>query len=155
MYCSACGVAVARGLSYCNHCGAKLNAETGESLSKVTELRAESLIIAGMVRLFVLGLLALTVLMGVMKVVLGLDGAQVFGFGVLSFLTMVAIEGVLVSRLYRRRGAEEKGGRALAQERATNELDAAHARALPEGVPSVTEHTTRSFTPVYGERKSE
>jgi hypothetical protein len=37
---------------------------------------------------------------------------------------------------------------------ATKELDAAHARAMPEHVPSVTEHTTRAFDPIYTERTS-
>jgi hypothetical protein len=42
-----------------------------------------------------------------------------------------------------------------AKEAATKELDAAQARALPEPVPSVTEHTTRSFEPIYSKRKAE
>ena len=72
MYCSSCGASVVQGLSYCNFCGAKLSGEKGDSLIKTTELRAESLIISAMVGLFVLGLLAITVLMGVMKAVLNL-----------------------------------------------------------------------------------
>jgi hypothetical protein len=39
-------------------------------------------------------------------------------------------------------------------EQVTKELDAAQPRALPEPVPSVTEHTTRTFEPLYSERKS-
>ena len=38
--------------------------------------------------------------------------------------------------------------------RSGEELDAAQARGLPEPVPSVTEHTTRAFEPVYNERTS-
>ena len=156
MYCSSCGVVVAQGLSYCNYCGAKLSGGKGDSLIKSTELRAESLIISAMVGLFVLGLLAITVLMGVMKAVLNLDIGQILAFTLLSFLIMIFIEGVLIWRLLRRkRGAEEIGDTALSKGQDTKELDAAQARVLPEAIPSVTEHTTRTFEPIYRERKSE
>src|SRR5215210_5266149 len=97
MYCSSCGAAIAQGLSYCNYCGAKLGGEKGDGLVKTSELRAESLIISAMVGLFVLGLLAITVLMGVMKAVLDLNTGQILGFALLSFLIMLLIEGVLRS----------------------------------------------------------
>jgi hypothetical protein len=153
MYCQSCGASVAQGLSYCNFCGAKLNDGKGDSLIKTTELRAESLIISAMVGLFVTGLLAITVLMGVMKAVLNLNVGQILAFTLLSFLIMLLIEGVLIWRLLRRhRGTEGTGATALSMGQATKELDAAQARALPEPVPSVTEHTTRTLEPVYNER---
>lgn len=155
MYCSSCGAAVAQGLSYCKHCGAKLSGEKGDGLIKTTELRAESLIISAMVGLFVLGLLAITVLMGVMKAVLDLNAGQILGFATLSFLIMLLIEGVLIWRLSRlKRSAEETGDAALPKTQTTKELDAGPARVLPEAMPSVTEHTTRTLEPVYSERKS-
>ncbi len=155
MYCPSCGVAVAQGLSYCNYCGAKLNGEKSDSLIKTTELRAESLIISAMVGLFVLGVLAITVLMGVMKAVLDLNVGLISAFTLLSFLIMLLIEGVLIRQLWRRKhGTEEAGARVLSKGQATKELDAAQARALPEPVPSVTEHTTRAFEPVYNKRTS-
>ena len=155
MYCSSCGVSVAQGLSYCKHCGAKLNEGKGEGHIKSLELRAESLIISAMVGLFVLGLLAITVLIGVMKAVLDLNAGQILGFATLSFLIMLLLEGVLIWRLTRhRRGAEERGVPELSKEQTTKELDAARARVLPEAMPSVTEHTTRTLEPIYSERKS-
>lgn len=153
MYCPSCGASVALGLSYCKHCGAKLSEEKSDSLIRTTELRAESLIISAMVGLFVLGLLAISVLIGVMKAVLGLDAGQILGFAALSFLIMLLIEGVLIRRLTRRKpGAEEAGGHP--KEQTTKELDAAQARALPDAMPSVTEHTTHILEPVYSDRKS-
>jgi len=127
-----------------------LNAEKGDSLIKTTELRAESVIISAMVGLFVLGLLAISVLMGVMKSVLDLNAGQILGFATLSFLIMLLIEGVLVWRLSRRkRGAEPTGDTVLSKE-----LDSARARELPVATASVTEHTTRTLEPIYSERKS-
>jgi hypothetical protein len=155
MYCSSCGVSVAQGLSYCNYCGAKLNAEKGDSVVKSSELRAESLIISAMVGLFILGLLAIAVLMGVMKAVLNLNVGQIFAFTLLSFLLMLLLEGVLIWRLlHRKRGPAGAGDTVLSKEHATKELDAAQARVLPEPAPSVTEHTTRAFEPIYNERTS-
>lgn len=156
MYCSSCGVSVAQDLSYCNHCGARLNGGKGDSLVKTTELRAESLIISGMIGLFVTGLLAISVLVGVLKTVLGLNVGQILAFLLLSFLIMLLIEGVLIWRLFHsRRSIEPTGAPARANEQATKELAAPQPRALPEGIPSVTEHTTRSFEPIYTERKAE
>ena len=154
MYCSSCGVAVAQGLSYCNYCGAKLNGVKGDTRIKSSEAKPEMLVSA-MVVVFVFGLGAITVLMGVMKAVLGLNVAQILAFTLLSFLIMLLIEGVCLRLLFRRKhGPEEAGDTALLKGQATRELDAAQARALPESMPSVTEHTTRAFEPVYHERTS-
>ena len=154
MYCSSCGVAVAQGLSYCNYCGAKLNGVKGDSVIKSSEVKPEMLV-AAMVFVFVFGLAAITVLMGVMKAVLNLNPGQILAFTLLSFLIMLLIEGVCIRLLWRRkRGTEEAGDTVLLKGQATKELDAAQARVLPEPVPSVTEHTTRAFEPVYKERTS-
>lgn len=154
MYCSSCGVAVAQGLSYCNYCGAKLSGAKGETRIEPSAAKPETLV-AAMVFVFVFGLVAITVLMGVMKAVLNLDGGQILGFALLSFLIMLSLEGVFIRLLLRRkRGTEEEGDTVRLKGQATKELDAAQARVLPEPVPSVTEHTTRAFEPVYNERTS-
>src|SRR5205814_3192173 len=153
MYCSSCGVAVAQGLSYCNYCGAKLNGVKGETRIKSPEVKPE-LLVSAMVMVFVFGLVAITLLMLVMKDVLG-NAGQVLAFTLLSFLIMLSIEGVIIRLLLRRkRGTEEAGDTVLLKGQATRELDAAQARALPEPMPSVTEHTTRAFEPIYNERTS-
>jgi len=154
MYCSSCGVAVAQGLSYCNYCGAKLNGVKGETRIKSSEVKPETLV-AAMVLVFVFGLGAITMLMGMMKAVLGLNVGQILAFTLLSFLIMLLIEGVCIRLLFRRkRGTEEAGDAVLLKGQATKELDAAQARVLPEPVPSVTEHTTRAFEPIYSKQKS-
>lgn len=156
MYCSSCGGAMAQGLSYCNFCGAKLKGEKDKSAVTSSELRAESLIMSAMVGLFVTGLLAIAVLMGVMKAVLNLDAPLIIAFTLLSFLIMLTIEGVLIRQLLRRRRGAEEGGDSAAPVKglATKELDAAKQGALPEARPSVTEHTTRAFEPIYRERET-
>ena len=155
MYCSSCGVAVAQGLSYCKNCGAKLGEEKGESPIKSSELKAESLIISAMVGLFILGLLAIAVLVGVLKAVAGFDLSLLLAVTIFSFLIMLVVEGVLIGLLLsgRRRARKMRDTERL-KEHTTKELGEAQARVLPEPVPSVTEHTTRSFEPIYSERKS-
>jgi hypothetical protein len=154
MYCSSCGVAVAQGLTYCNYCGAKVSGAKGDSVNESPAVKPEMLV-AAMVFVFVLGLAAITMLMGMMKAVLGFNVGLIIAFTLLSFLIMLSIEGVIIRLLLRRkRGTEEAGDTVELKGQATNELDAAQARVLPEPVPSVTEHTTRAFEPVYNERTS-
>ena len=153
MYCSSCGVAVAQGLIYCNYCGAKFGGGQTEDVS--TELKP-GLVVSAMVVVFVFGLVAITMLMGMMKAILHLEAGVILGFAVLCFLIMLSLEGIFMRLLFRRKhGTEEAGDRVWLKGHATNELDAAQLGALPEPVPSVTEHTTRAFDPVYSKRTSE
>jgi hypothetical protein len=70
----------------------------------------------------------------------------------LSFLIMLSLEGVFIRLLLRRKRGAAEAGATVFNGQATKELDATQARALPEPVPSVTEHTTRAFEPLYRER---
>src|SRR5438552_2130040 len=154
MYCSSCGVAVTPGLSYCNYCGEKLSGAKSVSIIKSPEVKPETLV-GAMVFTFVFGLGAITILMGMMKAVLHLEGGLILAFALLCFLIMLSLEGVFIRLLLRRkRGAEEAGDTVTLKGPATRELYAAQARVLPEPVPSVTEHTTRAFDPIYSERTS-
>lgn len=154
MYCSVCGAAVARGLSYCNHCGAKLNGAKSESATKQAELFPESLIWA-IVAVFVVGMGTIIGLMAMMKELLNLSNNIIIAITLLSFLLMFAIEGTLIWLLLRRKSeAKEADDARRLKEQTTKELDAAQPRSLPDPVPSVTEQTTRSFEPIYSERKS-
>jgi hypothetical protein len=154
MYCSSCGVAVAQSLSYCNYCGEKLNGAKGDSVVTSPEVKPEMLV-AAMVFVFVLGLGTITVLMGVMKAVLNFNEGLILALTLLSFLIMLSLEGVIVRLLFRRgRSTEEARNTGPLKGHATKELDAAHARVLPQPVASVTEHTTRAFEPIYREPES-
>ena len=154
MYCSSCGVAVAPGLTYCNYCGEKLSGAKSDNIIRSPEVRPETLV-GAMVFAFVFGLVAITLLMGMMKAVLRLEVGVILAFTALSFLIMLLLEGVFIRLLLRRkRGAEETGDTALLKGQGTRQLDAGPARVLPESMPSVTEHTTRAFDPIYRERKS-
>ena len=150
MYCSSCGVAVAQGRSYCNYCGAKVS--SGDSVTESSEVKP-GLLVSAMVGLFILGLVAITMLMGMMKSILDLPVERVLAITLIPFLLLLLIEGVLIRLLLRRtKPPQEASDRTFYRGQVTSELDAAHARALPEPLPSVTENTTRTL--VHNERTS-
>ena len=138
MYCSTCGKAVTPGLSYCNHCGAKLNEAKGDNITKN--------LLFFMTAVFVFGLGAIIFLMMAMRMVFGPEHLSlIVSFTLLSFLIMLAVEGVFVWMLLgRKKGAKE----------AAKELGEAKARMLPEPALSVTEHTTRTLEPVDRDRQT-
>jgi hypothetical protein len=130
-----------------------LNGKKGDSLSKSTDVRPETLV-AAMVMTFVFGLGAITLLLGVMKAILGFDTGQLLAFTVLSFLIMLSLEGVFVRLLLRRKHGTEEADAVLLRGTSTKELDVAQAPRLAEPAFSVTEHTTRAFEPVHNERSA-
>jgi membrane protein implicated in regulation of membrane protease activity len=113
------------------------------------------LLVTAMVATFIFGTAVITALMGVMKVILGLSAEMILAFIWLPFLLMLLLEGIFIRLLMRRnRATSDANDKARANQHETNELNAAHARALPEPTPSVTEHTTRAFEPIYHDRNS-
>jgi hypothetical protein len=150
MYCSSCGVAVTPNLTYCNHCGAKLGGDT--ATTKTTELRAEWAMMSSMAALFVCGLVAISILLGVMKAVLKFQDGPIMAFGFLSFLILIGLEAVYVSRLVRVRRDVQKAADAPSLDRHTTKELEARSR-IPDPIGSVTDHTTRTLDPIYNERK--
>jgi hypothetical protein len=146
-------VAVAPDLSYCNYCGAKLNGTTAVNRTKSSEANPQFLL-SSMIALFICGLVAITALMGVMKVILGLPVERVLTLALLPFLVMLVLEGVCLRLLWQHnRTAKEKGTSHL-KDQSTKELDGTLDRLLPEPTPSITDHTTRTLEPVFNQRKS-
>ena len=147
---------MAQGVSYCNRCGAKAGGARDAGDKDAGGLSLDSLVWA-VVSLFVAGLGVIIGLMAVMKEVVGFDLPIILAVTALSFLLLLSIEGVLVGLLLgarRRARRADADAHARTQEQTTKELEGSRAHALPEPLPSVTEHTTRIFEPSYGERKS-
>jgi uncharacterized paraquat-inducible protein A len=152
MYCSSCGGVVTKGLTYCKHCGAKLNGAKGDGLTKSTELFPDSLVWA-IVSIFVLGIGSSIALMAIMKK-LGFNEGMISGIVVMTFLLTLIVEATFIWLLISRgRGNKEARETERLREQTTRELDAAQARLLPEPVPSVTEHTTRTLEHSLSDRK--
>jgi hypothetical protein len=149
MYCSTCGVALAKGLSFCNYCGARL--PSSETSLEFREVRPQ-LLVSAMAGVFVLGLPGITFLIFMLNAV-RLHPSQSMAFAWTSLLLLVALEVVFLFLLLRRK---PKSGEARSlhpfKRSETNELEATQPGALPEPAPSVTEHTTRAFDPIPRER---
>ncbi|HKO96026.1 MAG TPA: hypothetical protein VJU86_03475 [Pyrinomonadaceae bacterium] len=153
MYCSTCGVAVAKGLSYCNYCGAQLIGPQVDP-SHLQTVRPE-LVVSAMAALFILGLFAIAVLIGVGKAGAGFDLPILLAITTVSFVMLMIIEGVLIHLLLRSKREPKKVSNTNGvKDHTTRELQEAQARMLPEPVASVTENTTRAFDPIPVERKS-
>jgi predicted lipid-binding transport protein (Tim44 family) len=159
MYCSNCGAAVAKGLIFCNQCGARLGGpKEFDAASVVTpsEVKPE-LLVSAMVAGLILGLVAIAVLIGVLKAVAGFDLPFLLIFTMLSFLLLLAVEGVLVRLLFKsRRVPKATADAARPEERTTRGLGEPQAHSLQEPAPfaSVTEQTTRTLESSYGERQT-
>ena len=146
MYCSACGVAINQGLTYCKNCGAKVLREDDR---RPTEPKPENIIVM-MVATFVMGLVAISALITVLKAV-QFEFGPLMAITMLSFLIMIVLEGVFARLLFRARQRHEDKG-ALRAEPTMKQLEAQSQFPL-QPVESVTEHTTRAFDPVFSERK--
>ena len=152
MYCQTCGVELANALSYCNKCGANLGTleVKGQADTAATAIDTLLWVIVGTtITLLGMGLGALVLInKGEINERLGT------AFVILTFVTLVVLEGVLVWRLlYLSRGAEKIRAASQPNDLSTNELNPLTARALHEvlePVPSVTEETTRTLEPLYG-----
>ena len=148
MYCSACGVAVNQGLTYCKNCGAKV---LREDERQPTQPKPENIIVM-MVATFVMGLVAICALITVLKAV-QFEFGPLMAITLLSFLIMIALEGVFIRLLFRGRSRDkDKDATLISSQPTTNQLEAQSQFPL-QPVESVTEHTTRAFDPVFIERK--
>ncbi len=154
MYCPTCGAECQPGLNFCNRCGATVNAR--QELVPV-DIRSP-------VR--VLGVtICLTTLIGLAILFIGLNGLASWGakpdligpIGIMGLLVLLGIDLSLIRLLSRLLGATPQKRFALpfTKNSATKELytPPQYAPTLPAGTPagSVTEHTTRTFSPVYRE----
>jgi hypothetical protein len=87
---------------------------------------------------------------------LELREAFIIAYMILSTVAFLGIYGMHVWQFIRLTGgAKKSSGDIEVKVPDTKELGPARARVLSESMPSVTEHTTRTFEPIYSERKAE
>ena len=152
MYCSSCGTAVTEGLSYCNRCGAKVDAKVGSA--KLAEL-SPNFLVASIVWITIVGLVAIIALLALLKKSPEIAGV-ILAFSVLCFLLVLATE-ILFIWLLLRSKTKAKGAPDPSQLRgpALRELDPGQAHMLHSPTVSVTDHTTRTLEPIQNQRKTE
>jgi hypothetical protein len=153
MYCSSCGSAVPTNLTYCNKCGARLGSSKTENLMRPSELPPESLVWA-ICGIFIMGTGVMIGLLAVLKEVVGFNLGLIAAVMLLGFGLIVAIESVLVYLLLSGRKAARRTEESYeVKEAKPLELNEPQRGMLQEPPASVTEHTTRTFEPIYTERR--
>lgn len=153
MYCSACGAPVSKGLNYCNRCGNNLSVVRGGGAGKSDESPS-----AVGIDIFWTTVVGLGLILGGMVALKSLDFREAFiiAYMIVSSLAFLGLFSLDLWRFIRAyRGKPEVRPAARAEELDTKELQEAEVRALPEPVPSVIEHTTRSLEPAYRQDKLE
>src|SRR6185436_10107088 len=149
MYCQTCGSQLAQPLSYCNHCGADLGTLKVQGQPGTAETAIDTLlwvIVGTTITLLGMALGALVLIKhGAINERLGM------AFVILTFISLVVAEAVLVWRLlHLNRAAKETGVVPQISDLSTEEPNPVTARALHEPlepVSSVTEQTTRTLEP--------
>ena len=157
MYCPSCGANYEQKINYCKKCGANLT-PTGN----VIEFHLPRLRTTGMtwaIAAFGFAGLLTAILTAAGLFSNDLPTRDVFGFFIMILLFVAGISGVLIWQLSRIISTWQEAMRQAAQ-KAQSELQAQTQAALPpqtaqpvqlsavpERLPDVTEHTTRSFKP--------
>ena len=162
MYCPSCGIECQPGLNFCNRCGAAVNVALSVQQQQLVPLDLRSPV-------RVLGTtICLTTLIGLAILFIGLSGLASWHMdegviacvGTFGLLFLLGVEISLIRLVARMLGAAPEKRRftlPFTKQSGTKELYAPpqqYAPTLSEGVPSVTEHTTRTFSPVYREPRS-
>jgi hypothetical protein len=147
MYCSACGHEATIDVNYCKRCGNVLSPQTSIQ-SKPFSLTGPSWAFALMVMVMVGTVFGAVVNMAEMQIsAVALTWMVIAGLG-----TVVALVALIFRQLSRMTNVNrEKPKIQTSTPQINAELYQARPGALPEHMPSVTEHTTRTFQPIYRE----
>lgn len=169
MYCQACGTEIQPGLNYCNRCGAVVNS----SLS-VPATRPEAMLIDIKSPVRTLGAtITLTTLLGLTILFIAVGGlasaerqlpADLLGVVSVVGLLMILIIDVMLIRILSRVVQLPVAAPTLSPPSGRSESRELHPPAAqtympattdPLTVASVTEHTTRTFHPIYKEPRAQ
>jgi hypothetical protein len=159
MYCSSCGKTVAAGLSFCNHCGYKLNGKGDEHGERgVMPESSYNFLIAALLGLPIAGIGLIIGVMSVMKKELGIANDAIAVVVMFCFFLLLTAE-IGFMRLLLSRTAKPKAKKVSKDERrseaATRALNEAQPFDQVNPVGSVTENTTRNFEPAYREPRGQ
>ena len=159
MFCSSCGKSVTPGLSYCNHCGARVGSKAESDSGRIPESSFNLLVIA----LLVVPIAGIGIIMGlltVMKKELGFGEEMIGAIVFMSFVLLLIAELGLIW-LLRHHTRMSKRSDETPQPNLTQSPDVV-IKGLPEGqmqplyqpMESVTEHTTRTLDAVPREPRT-
>jgi hypothetical protein len=156
MYCSSCGIEVAKELNYCNRCGANLSPATPVPQVYAPKVRMTGPTIA----------LGLTIVLSFAAVFSsatklfdrGLPPAAVAWIIIIGLAAVFGITSLIIRfwmTLLANRGPqmEEQRPAHLKRPQPNAQIPAAQTGPMTPPISSVTDHTTRTFKPVYREKR--
>jgi hypothetical protein len=162
MYCQTCGAEIQPGLNYCNRCGAMVNSAMTKEVVVPVDLTSPVRWISATVGLtFLLGLIIIfAALSGLASWGFNRDGVMAIAF--FGLATLFGIDLSLIILLSRLLGvSRERGTLRQLRKHKSKELSTPHpphyiqpAAAYTDPLPSVTEHTTRTFSSAYREPRA-
>ncbi len=150
MYCSTCGAEATLDVYYCKRCGNSLNPQAAIQTRPIS-LNGPSWAMTVTI-IFMLGI----IFGGIIKLAeLGIGSVSITWIAIIGMVSVIALVAMIFRQLshmaiYRQQQLPMPSAPTL-KPHATSELYANRQGALPEPVPSVTEHTTRTFEPAYRE----
>ena len=158
MFCQSCGTALTKGLTYCNRCGARAAPSALTDVKKTDKLAEVVYVLATFASVVSLGGLAVVYFLVRELLRSGFEQSRIVVVTFFCLLAVVGLAGLLIKQMSRALGVFLHPGPGQGPEAAeTPELtgrQTAQIEAPREPVSSVTDHTTRTFDPVYEERRS-
>jgi predicted lipid-binding transport protein (Tim44 family) len=164
MYCQNCGGEIQPGLNYCNRCGALVNSSMSAPPERLVPADIASPVrwISATVGLsFLIGLITIFVAIGELAG-MGMNHDGVMFIAFFGLVTLFGIEVSLIRLLSRLIGVSKERGTFASALQRKKELKASPpqayipptAKAYTDPLPSVTEHTTRTFAAAYREPRA-
>ncbi|HEX8070300.1 MAG TPA: zinc ribbon domain-containing protein [Pyrinomonadaceae bacterium] len=159
MYCPTCGAECQPGLNFCNRCGTPVGGTVVKQELVPVDLRSPVRVLGVTITLTTVIYLAILFIGLAGLASWHIDEGVIAAIGVVGLLVLFGLDLALIRLLSRLLGAAPEKRRLTlplfgkSDTPPTRELygQPQYAAPLPEGVPSVTEHTTRTFSPVYRE----
>jgi hypothetical protein len=161
MYCQTCGAEIQPGLNYCNRCGSLVNGAMTQEVVVPVDLTSP-------VR-WVSATVGVTFLLGLSIIFAAVGGIASWGFNkdavvfiaLFGMMTLFGVEISLIRLLSRLLGVtKERGGLRQLQRKRGKEIAAPQPHYIQPAAnyaappTSVTDHTTRTFSPAYREPRA-
>jgi hypothetical protein len=158
MFCPSCGKSVNPGLSFCNHCGARVAGKTEDGVGRIPESSFNLLVIA-LIGVPIAGIGVIIGLLTVMKKELGFGEEMIGVIVLMSFILLLIAELGLIWLLRHHTKMSKRSNEP--QQPALPQTPDVVIKGLPESqmqpiqpMQSVTEHTTRTLDAVPREPRS-
>ena len=158
MYCQACGTEIQTGLNYCSRCGASVNTPAAQEVLVPVDLTSPVRWISATVGLtFIIGLTIIFTAISSLAM-RGFNNDAVMAIAIVGMVTLGCIELSLIRLLSRLLGVSKERGTLANVFQRSKQLKTPQpqqyihpAPSYTDPLPSVTEHTTRTFSAAYRE----